>query len=300
MGQGQATETQTRAASKLERESPLLSVVIACKNGEQYVGRQLEALACQEAAFAWELVFVDNRSTDRSVEVASAYRDRIALRVIAAPQRANRAYARNVGVGAARADKLVFLDADDEVAPGFLTAMFAALQTQDFVGSPSEKYSLNPEWSREAHSTSESSHGVFAPFTGAAVGVSRRVIESVGGWPEQYVPCEDMAFSFQLQRAGVALTFLSEPLLQYRLRTSIRALFAQTRAWGRAQALVHRDFGPAFVPRRSASLALAEWLGVLRELLRARSKADLGRFAVRLGYSVGRLQGSLRHRVFYL
>jgi GT2 family glycosyltransferase len=289
-----------RDSLEASTELPLLSVIIACRNGEQYLGRQLEALASQETSFAWELVFVDNRSTDLSVQVAERYKDRIPLTVISAPERANRAYARNVGADAARAEKLVFLDADDEVAPGFLTSMFAALQEHEFVGSPSDRRALNPEWCREAHNTSESSHGVFALFTGAAVGLSRRVIASVGGWPEEYVPCEDMALSFRLQRSGIPLTFLSEPLLNYRLRTSIRGLFAQTRAWGYAQALVHRDFGSEFVHPRSASVALSEWLGILQELLTARRRADLARFAVRLGYSVGRLQGSLRYHVFYL
>jgi glycosyltransferase involved in cell wall biosynthesis len=281
-------------------ELALLSVIIPCRNAERYVGRQLDAVASQNTSFPWELVLVDNGSTDRSVQIAETYADRVQLRIVPAPDRANQAYARNVGAKAAFADKLVFIDADDEVAPGFLASMFATLEEHDFVASPRDMDSLNPAWIRDAHDVPESAYGAFSPFAfGSAMGLSRRVFQSVGGCPEEYAACEDMALSFRLRRAGVALVFLPEPLHRYRFRSSIRGLFNQTRVWGYHEALVYREFREPLVPARSASLARSEWSSALRELIAARSRADLARCAVRLGYSTGRLQGSLRHRVFY-
>jgi glycosyltransferase involved in cell wall biosynthesis len=275
-------------------------VIIPCRNAEAHLARQLDALASQETQFSWELVVVDNGSSDDSVQVVQRYANRMPLRVVSAPDRANQAYARNVGAEAAHADKLVFVDADDEVAPGFLASMFAALRTQDLVASNRDVDALNPEWTRHAHSVTESSYGTFAPFAfGSSVGVSRRAFDSVSGCPEAYDVCWDMALSYLLQRSGVSVVFLAEPLLRYRLRTSVRGLFRQTLFWGCYEALVYRDFGPTFVAPRAASLALSEWLGILRGLVTARGRADVARCAVRLGYSAGRLWGSLRHRVFY-
>jgi glycosyltransferase involved in cell wall biosynthesis len=281
-------------------EAPLVSVVIPCRNAGQHLERQLGALASQETSFPWELVVVDNGSSDDSMRIVEAYEDRLRLRVASAPDRANQAYARNVGAEAAHAEKLVFVDADDEVAPGFLASMFASLRAHDFVAVPRDVDALNPEWTRHAHSVTESSFGTFAPFAfGSAIGLSRRAFDSVSGCPEEYDACWDMALSYRLQQSGVALVFLAEPLLRYRFRCSIRRLFGQTRVWGYYEALVYRDFGPAFVARRSARLALSEWLGALGDLATARSRADVARSAVRLGYSAGRFQGSMRHRVFY-
>ena len=281
-------------------ELPALSVIIPCRNAEAYLARQFDALASQETSFAWELVLVDNGSTDRSVQIAETYAERMQLRVVPAPDRANQAYARNVGAKEAYAEKLVFVDADDEVSPGFLASMFATLAEHDFVASPRDVDALNPAWIRDAHDVPESAYGAFSPFAfGSAMGLSRRVFESVGGCPEEYAPCEDMALSYRVQQSGVALVFLPEPLHRYRFRSSIRGLFSQTRVWGYQEALVYRDFRAPAVPRRSASLALSEWFSVLRELMAARSRADLARCAVRLGYSAGRLHGSLRYRVFY-
>jgi glycosyltransferase involved in cell wall biosynthesis len=284
----------------LESTPPKLSVIVPCRNGERYLERQLDALASQESSFPWEVVFVDNGSTDRSVEIAEAYGDRIRLRVVSAPEPASQAHAQNAGVRAARADKLVFINVDDEVTPRFVAAMQDALQRCDFVASPQDDHALNPEWTRVAHHVSEATHGSFAPFAfGSAIGVSRRALEAIDGCPEGYGPCQDMALSFQLQRSGATLTFLDQPLVRYRFRDTIPGLFNQTRHWGYYEALVYRDFGPDFAHRRRASLALSEWVGIMRELAAARNRAGLARFAVRLGYSVGRLQGSLRYRVFY-
>jgi hypothetical protein len=281
--------------------TPGVSVVIPCRNAGEYLSQQLEALASQETTFPWELIIVDNGSTDRSVSIAKRYERRVPLRVVPALDRPNQAYARNVGARAARAEKLIFVDADDEVAPGFLTAMHAALGEHDFVMSDQDLDALNPAWNREAHDVSTASQGAFATYAfGSGVGVSRRALEAVGGWPEEYTPCEDMALSYRLQQSGVALARLPKPLLRYRFRDSLGALFGQTRVWGCREALVHREFDAAFVSRRTLRLALSEWLGVLGELITARSRADLARFAVRLGYSVGRFQGSLRYRTFYL
>jgi glycosyltransferase involved in cell wall biosynthesis len=285
---------------RIGNQLPLLSVVIPCRNAEALLGRQLDALASQETSFPWELVLVDNGSTDRSVQIAETYADRLQLSVVPAPDRANQAYARNVGASAASAEKLVFVDADDEVAPGFLASMFATLGEHDFVASRREQATLNPEWSRDAHEIPTSASGTFAPFAfGSAMGLSRQIFESVGGCPEEYDACWDMAISYRLQRAGVALVFLPEPLHRYRFRNSIRGLFSQTRVWGYYEVLLYREFQAPLVPPRSGSLALSEWFGALRDLVGARTRADLARCAVRFGYSAGRLHGSQRHGVFF-
>jgi glycosyltransferase involved in cell wall biosynthesis len=279
---------------------PAVSVIIPCRDAEQHLSQQLEALALQQTSFPWELIIVDNGSTDRSISIAEGFVNAVRLRVVPALERPNQAYARNVGANSAHAEKLIFVDADDEVAPGFLTAMYGALCEHDLVMSPQDLDALNPGWNREAHDVSTASQGAFATYAfGSGVGISRRVLESAGGWPEEYTPCEDMALTYRLAQSGVALACLPEPLLRYRFRDSVGALFRQTRIWGCREALVHREFDVAFVARRTLRLAVSEWLGVVGELITARSKSDLARFAVRLGYSVGRLHGSLRYRTFY-
>jgi glycosyltransferase involved in cell wall biosynthesis len=278
----------------------VVSVVIACRNAEDLLAGQLGALAAQEASFPWEVILVDNGSTDRSVEVAESFADRLDLTVVSAPERASQCYAQNVGAKVAASDTLVIVNADDEVAPGFVTAMHDALQLHDFVFAPSDVATLNRGWVSGAHDTTESTHGTWPGFAGgSAFGVSRFALDAIGGFPEEYGPTWDIAASIRLQQQGFELYRLPEGLLRYRYRTTIPALFRQTLHWGYYQTMVYRDFSAA-VPARPLRLVAREWSAAVGRPIQARSKADLARCAVRFGYNCGRIKGSLRHRTLYL
>jgi glycosyltransferase involved in cell wall biosynthesis len=276
---------------------------MACRNAESHLVRQLEALARQETNFSWELVFVDNGSTDRSVSIAEGYRDRVRLGIVSASDRPNQAYARRVGAEAARSDLFVFIDADDELAPGYLDAMYAALAEHDFVTSPVDTAALNPAWAQYAHDVPDSTDGggSYTPqmANGCTIGITRALLESIGGPPEEYDAVWDLALSVRAHLAGAALAWLPGPFVRYRLRDSIGGLFRQTRDWGCYQARAHREFGPRVMPRRSAWVVLREWATAARKLVTARTRGDVAQSAVRFGYCVGRLQGSLRYRTLY-
>lgn len=49
---------------------PRLSVIIPCLNAADTIGKQLEALARQEWSEPWEVVILDNGSTDETLAVA--------------------------------------------------------------------------------------------------------------------------------------------------------------------------------------------------------------------------------------
>jgi cellulose synthase/poly-beta-1,6-N-acetylglucosamine synthase-like glycosyltransferase len=168
-----------------------------------------------------------------------------------------------VGVRAALADKLVFIDADDQVAPGFLAAMYEALDEHEFVTSPDDEGFINPAWSQRAHAVPSSTHGlekfIMGPpragsshppqrdkipqAYGCAIGITRQALSRVGGFAVEYSGIEDLARSVKLHQCGVVLAYLPGPLIRYRLRDSLPGLFRQTRHWGCKQARAHREFG---------------------------------------------------------
>jgi hypothetical protein len=125
-------------------------------------------------------------------------------------------------------------------------------------------------------------------------------LEEVGGWPEDYERAVDLVLSIRVQLAGVPLAFLHGPWLRIAFRTSILGLFRQTRAWGFHQARAHREFGSRVLKRRADLTALKEWPMAVGKLITARTKADLAQCALRFGFCIGRLQGSLRYRTLYL
>ena len=97
---------------------PEISVIIPAFNAERFLLLQLEALDAQSGAPSYEVVVVDNNSTDSTAALVERTVDRVSypLRVVSAVAHQGPGYARNVGVAAARTGRLMFADADDVVS----------------------------------------------------------------------------------------------------------------------------------------------------------------------------------------
>ncbi len=93
-----------------------LSVVIPVYNRERELERALASIAAQTHPVA-EVVIVDDRSTDRSVEVATSFQGPFELVVLRHTHNAGASAARNTGLAAARGRWIAFLDSDDAWLP---------------------------------------------------------------------------------------------------------------------------------------------------------------------------------------
>lgn len=285
---------------------PTISVIVPVRNAERYLGGLLESLVIQDVAEPWEVVVVDNRSSDRSMSVVDQFRLRLRIRAVDAPERLNPSYARNVGVRCSAGRKLMFVDADDEVSTGYVAAMAHALETSQLVTSRVDSVTLNPEWVRGAHGPAWQAERIgeffdFLPAAGINIGVHRHLYLSLGGFSEDFAPSEDIAFCWNARLdAGVDLHFVPDAVYRYRYRDTLRDLFWQTVGWGRASVLLYRRFRQAGMPARSIRHSCVEWQDVIRGLRHASGPPARAELAVRLGHCVGRLSGSLRHRVLFL
>lgn len=106
---------------------PFLSVIVPAHQAAGILPMSLQALrASHLPGEGWELIVVDDASTDRTALVAAQFADTV-VRLAGNPH--GPAYARNRGVEASRGDVIVFVDADVCVHPDTLsrfTALFAA------------------------------------------------------------------------------------------------------------------------------------------------------------------------------
>ncbi|HUP39250.1 MAG TPA: glycosyltransferase [Vicinamibacterales bacterium] len=97
-------------------DKPYLSVVICCHNSETLLPRTLAHLANQEVdpSLQWEVVVVDNGSTDRTAEVARTWPGaaKALLRVVREPK-LGLSYARARGIQEARGEIISFVDDDN-------------------------------------------------------------------------------------------------------------------------------------------------------------------------------------------
>jgi glycosyltransferase involved in cell wall biosynthesis len=96
---------------------PLFSVVIPTYNRAACVGRAIDSVLHQTFQ-DYELIVVDDGSTDDTGEVVRRYGDRVML--VSQPNRGVSA-ARNAGISRAAGEWVAFLDSDDEWLPGYLS-----------------------------------------------------------------------------------------------------------------------------------------------------------------------------------
>lgn len=97
---------------------PFISVVIPLYNKENSIAQSLQSVLRQEYT-NFEVVVVDDGSTDKSVEIVNSIEDgriRLFRQSNAGPSKA-----RNMGVSNAQGEWIVFLDADDELLPKALS-----------------------------------------------------------------------------------------------------------------------------------------------------------------------------------
>jgi cellulose synthase/poly-beta-1,6-N-acetylglucosamine synthase-like glycosyltransferase len=247
MSEARAAE---QASAGGEAVSPMVSVVIACRNAESTLGVQLAALSAQRCAVSWDVIISDNGSTDGTVALARSYKSRLpGLTIVDSSQRPGAGYARNVGAAATQAPLLLFCDADDEVAPGWLAAMVNAAKRNDFVAGRFESKKLNDAATLRSRplqqdvSLQESPFGPGLPHAGAGnMAVNRALFLSVGGFDPEVGCLEDTDLSWRIQLTGATLVFCPEAIVHVRLRSSLSTMWAQGMAYGEASALLTKRF----------------------------------------------------------
>jgi glycosyltransferase involved in cell wall biosynthesis len=101
--------------------APLISVVIPVYNRERELRRAIASCLAQQAA-DFEVIVVDDASTDRSAAVAAEHADR-GVRLLRQPVNLGSSPARARGIDAALGEWIVRLDSDDALVPGALHAI---------------------------------------------------------------------------------------------------------------------------------------------------------------------------------
>lgn len=109
-----------------------ISVIMPFLNAQAHLAEAIESVIGQTFA-DWELLLVDDGSTDDSARIARDFAAREArIRLLAPdPEHRGAAAARNRGIAAARGEYVAFLDSDDLYEPGKLSCDAAALDADE-------------------------------------------------------------------------------------------------------------------------------------------------------------------------
>jgi GT2 family glycosyltransferase len=110
----------------------LLSVVIVAHNGRELLRACLDSMSADEQAESWEVIVVDNASTDGAV--AMLREDHPWVRVIESGGNVGFARAANIGVRESSGEYILLLNPDTVVPPGALSRCVEELQRRPSIG----------------------------------------------------------------------------------------------------------------------------------------------------------------------
>ena len=200
---------------------PLISIIIPSYNCELYIAEAIESVLQQQDCH-YEIVIIDDGSTDNTKEVLEPYQQKI--RYIP-QQNQGVAAARNHGIAQARGELVAFLDADDYFMPGKLSAQAKLFRQDPSLGI------VHSGWQRvDAHGnklldvrpwenipTLELEDWLrWKPVLPSAMMFRREWLEYVDGFDPRFPPAEDTELILRMALKGCKATWLKEITVYYR------------------------------------------------------------------------------------
>lgn len=180
---------------RTDKPVPLVSVIIPTYNRAAMVGQAVESVLAQTYS-DFELIVVDDGSTDETDKVLSAYRDRIRLL-----QQSNRGVsaARNHGIRNAKGRLIAFLDSDDLWLPEKLSrqAAFFERYPESLICQTEEIWIRNGRRVNPKKRHRKLSGDIFGPslelclVSPSAVMLRKVLFDEIGLFDEELPACED-------------------------------------------------------------------------------------------------------------
>ena len=106
-----------------ESLAPLVSFVVPSYNYARYLPDCIDGIFSQEGNFAFELIAIDDASSDNSVEILQRYAKDPRMRIILHDRNQGHVKTVNEGLSLARGQFVARIDSDDRYRPGFLRTL---------------------------------------------------------------------------------------------------------------------------------------------------------------------------------
>lgn len=207
-----------------------ISIALPVHNAHHTLAATLDSLVAQSLK-DFEVVLLDDASSDDSLDIAQRYQERLQLRIIRVTQNLGISGARNRLLAEISSPLIAILDHDDLCHPDRLARQHAFLQAHpdiDIVGSAvayfSEPSDL-PQGQRVLrHPAGDAAIKTQLLHTTSMVHPSamarRSFFTDCGGYQAEFSPAEDYALWCRAALLGKRFANLDEPLLYYRLHAS--------------------------------------------------------------------------------
>jgi glycosyltransferase involved in cell wall biosynthesis len=223
-------------------EPPLISVIVPAHNEETGIRECLESVLSQDYPRV-EVILVDDRSTDRTMEVARLVRNGGGnLRIVSVKQRRHgwtgKCHALHEGVKRANGEWLAFLDADSRLHPTALRQCFGlAVSARVSMLTLTPQFILKDFWERAIQPAMASMSLILFPLgkvndpaskvasaNGMFYLITRKAYERIGGHRDvKSLAVEDIGIGKRVKAAGLGLMFANgRRVMQTRMYNGFR------------------------------------------------------------------------------
>jgi glycosyltransferase involved in cell wall biosynthesis len=235
------------------------SVIIPTHNRAEALSLTMANLARQQFPEPWEVIVVNNRSTDNTDEIVTRHNLPVPLRLVH-EDTPGAAAARNAGAAHAGGQYLLFVDNDILVESDFLQRHLIALEAhagawivgqianlpeQEATALGRFRKSMFPLISPEAGIRKTSS------ITAANLSLSRADFESLGGFDETLFSGEDRELMMRAWEKGITIVLDPSIVVVHNdwAGSSIRDYCFRNRVYSQAEPIFWRKYGDAY-PRQ--------------------------------------------------
>ena len=107
----------------MEKKYPLITVVVPMHNSVEYISRCIDSII-QQTYDNFELILIDDHSSDDSVEICRNYQFDSRIKLILNKGKNGPSPTRNLGIKKAQGKYITFIDSDDIIAPTYLSTLY--------------------------------------------------------------------------------------------------------------------------------------------------------------------------------
>lgn len=199
----------------------LVSIVIPAFNEEKLIGPCLTALTNLTTTHPFEVILVDNASTDRTVPIARTFAKQLPLHIVHEPVK-GRGAARATGCAAAKGEIIFSTDADSVVPPDWLELILPHFTDPQVVAVTSWGRTTDFSWWKNGILNLVFRYlFIFHPLiigaywlSGFNAAIRANAYRAVGGFSEQENGMEDLELTKKIMHLGT-IKLVPEAVVEY-------------------------------------------------------------------------------------
>lgn len=281
---------------------PNVSLVVAVYDAEQTIEDCIKSLiSLNYPKDKIELLFVNNNSTDRTLEILNKYEDKIK---ILSEKKQGPAATRNRGILNANGEVIAFTDSDCIVDKDWLIYMVKPLEDESIGIVGGKILSVQPcnyieKYGETIHDHEKAVNVSKIPYIITMNWACRlSVLKKVDYFNESFIKCEDTELSRRIFLAGYRLIYCPDAIIYHRNEKTLRGLFGEGFVhgyWGIKLNKLQHQFLRQYGYKRFKLKTFKDIFSNLLDYLAGNNKNEsICYVAFNIGKKFGKLFGSMR------